>query len=228
LFPLSFPHSRLLANVVSPVPSLSVDDWKARIAPHLSTSLQTVSEKITQTEAVQSWLHNTSLEAADGLGQMSGVQGEMMGYMHMMDDLEDSLPNLLEAVANLTEGCGSVDLHWRPLQPNFSRLYVDFDRDFKAKLFVRLDDCTEAAARDALQTVAAALPKGEPFPNRPNTVTGIVARDGMGVGVRIKEHLREDRSTTRSVTLLPDNASPLEDLAAGNATRELLQLLCSA
>ena len=210
------------------MPPVSVDDWKARIAPHLSTSLQTVSEKITQTEAVQSWLHSASMEAADGLGQMSGVQGEMMGYMRMMDDLEDTLPNLLEAVADLTDGCGSVDLHWRPLQPNFSRLYVDFDRDFTAKLFVCLDDCSPDAARNAIQTVAAALPKGEPFPNRPNTVTGLVAHNGVGIGVRVNEHLREDRSTTHSVTLLPDEDSPLENLAAGDAARELLQLLCSA
>lgn len=211
-----------------PVASLSVDDWKARIAPHLSTSLQTVSEKITQTEAVQSWLHSASMEAADGLGQMSGVQGEMMGYMRMMDDLEDSLPNLLEAVADLTDGCGTVDLHWRPLQPNFSRLYVDFDRDFSAKLFVRLEDCTQDTVRDALQTVTAALPKGEPFPNRPNTVTGMVAHEGAGAGVRVKEHLREDQTTTHSVTLLPDNQSPLENLSAADAARELLRLLCSA
>jgi hypothetical protein len=168
------------------------------------------------------------MEAADGLGQMSGVQGEMMGYMHMMDDLEDTLPNLLEAVADLTDGCGTVDLHWRPLQPNFSRLYVDFDRDFTAKLFVRLDGCTRDAARDAIQAVAAALPKGEPFPNRPNTVTGLVAHNGVGVGVRVNEHLREDRSTTHSVTLLPNGESTLENLAAGDAARELLQLLCSA
>jgi len=210
------------------VSSLSVDDWKARIAPHLSTSLQTVSEKITQTEAVQSWLHSASMEAAAGLGQMSGVQGEMMGYMRMMDDLEDSLPNLLAAVSNLTEGCGTVDLHWRPLQPNFSRLYVDFDRDFTAKLFVRLEDCTGEAARNALQTVSAALPKGEPFPNRPNTVTGMVARGGLGMGVRVKEHIRENQTTTRSVTLLPDDQSPLENLSVEDAAQELLQHLCSA
>jgi len=168
------------------------------------------------------------MEAAAGLGQMSGVQGEMMGYMRMMDDLEDSLPNLLAAVATLTDGCGTVDLHWRPLQPNFSRLYVDFDRDFTAKLFVRLEDCTGEAARNALQTVSAALPKGEPFPNRPNTVTGMVARGGLGMGVRVKEHIRENQTTTRSVTLLPDDQSPLENLSVEDAAQELLQHLCSA
>jgi hypothetical protein len=210
------------------VSSLTKDDWKARIAPHLSTSLQTVSEKITQTEAVQTWLHDASMEAAAGLGQVSGMQAEMQGYMRMMDDLEAELPALVAAVEELTDGCGHVDLHWRPLQPNFSRLYVAFDRDFKVKLFVPFSDCTTDAAREAIATVADALPKGEPFPNRPNEVTGLVAREGQSVGVRLKEHLREGGSGTyRSVTLLPPNQDPLEKLDLSEAARRLHRFLCS-
>lgn len=206
---------------------LSTDEWKARIAPHLDTSLQKVSDAITQTEPVQTWLHDASMAAAEGLGQMSGVQGEMMGYMRMMDDLEDTLPTLLTAVDELTDGCGSVDLHWRPLQPNFSKLYVSFDRDFTVRLFVRLSDCTDEAARAALDTVAAALPAGDPFPNRPNEVTGLVARSGRSAGVRVKEHLREDGGgTTTSVTLLPADRSPVEKLSGAEATRQLRRLLC--
>jgi hypothetical protein len=208
--------------------SLTKDDWKDRIRPHLSTSLQTVSERITQTEAVQSWLHEASMAAAEGLGQMSGMQGEMMGYMRMMNDLEDALPELLAAVNELTDGVGEVDLHWRPLQPNFSRLYVSFDRDYTVTLFVRLDECTPEAARSALDAVTAALPAGDPFPNRPNEGTGLVARDGHAVGVRVKEHLREDGAgTTRSVTLLPPAQQPQENLSTADAARALLQLLCA-
>jgi hypothetical protein len=205
------------------------DQWKARIEPHLSTSLQTVSEQITQTEAVQSWLHDASMEAAEGLGQMSGVQGEMMGYMRMMDDLEETLPALLEAVEELTDGCGQVDLHWRPLQPNFSKLYVSFDRDYKVTVFARLADCTDEAARAALAVVADALPEGEPFPNRPNEVTGLVARDGRAVGARVREHLGDEASRTyRTVTLLPPDQKPKEDLSGPDAVRALRRLLCSA
>lgn len=208
--------------------TLSKDEWKDRIAPHLSTSLQTVSERITQTQAVQSWLHEASMAAAEGLGQMSGMQGEMMGYMRMMNDLEDTLPELLSAVDELTDGTGEVDLHWRPLQPNFSRLYVSFDRDYTVKLFARLAECTQQAAQTALDTVAAALPGGDPFPNRPNEITGLVAHDGHAVGVRVKEHLREDGAgTTRTVTLFPPNQQPRENLSTTTAVRELLQLLCS-
>ena len=208
--------------------SLTKDDWKNRIAPHLSTSLQTVSEKITQTEAVQTWLHDASMEAAAGLGQMSGVQAEMQGYMRMMDDLDAELPELVAAVEELTDGCGHVDLHWRPLQPNFSRLYVGFDRDFNVKLFVRLSDCTTDVAREAIATVADALPKGEPFPNRPNTITGLAAHEGRSVGVRAKEHLREGGAGTyQTITLLPPDREPLEKLELAEASRQLHQLLCS-
>ena len=208
--------------------SLTKDDWKARIGPHLSTSLQTVSEKITQTEAVQTWLHDASMEAAAGLGQVSGMQAEMQGYMRMMNDLEAELPELVAAVEELTDGYGTVDLHWRPLQPNFSRLYVDFNRDYTVKLFVRLSECSTPAAREALATVIDALPKGEPFPNRPNKITGLVARKDRSVGVRAKEHLRDKGpGTYQSVTLLPSGQDPLEKLDPAEAAPRLYRLLCS-
>jgi len=209
--------------------TLSVSDWKERLAPHLSTSLQTVSDRMTQTKDVQDWLQEASMAAAEGLGEASGMQGEMQGYVRMMDDLENSLPALLQAVDELTDGCGTVDLHWRPLQPNFSRLSVDFGQDYSVKLFVALSDCTPDAAREAIATVAEALPRGTPFPNRPNTVTGFAARDGGGVGVRIKEHLADDENNTyRSVTLLPGgDASPIEGLSPSDAAQSLLDLLCA-
>jgi len=210
------------------VTSPTKEEWKARIEPHLPTSLQTASEKITQTEAVQTWLQEASMAAAEGLGQMQGMQGEMMGYMRMMDELDDALPELIAAVDDLTDGCGDVDLHWRPLQPNFSRLYISFDREYTVKLFVRLDACTDDAVHAALDTIAEALPKGEPFPNRPNTMTGLVARDGRSIGVRVSEHLREEGSgTTRSVTLLPDEEQPKEGLSRSEAVRQLRQVLCT-
>lgn len=208
--------------------TLTKDDWKARIGPHLSTSLQTVSERITQTEAVQNWLRSASMKAAEGLGETSGLQGEMQGYMRMMEDLKTELPELLDAVEELTDGYGGLDLHWRPLQPNYSRLYVDFDLDYEIELFIRLNECTSDAAQSAVATITNALSEGDPFPNRPNVATGLVVRNGRGVGVRVKRHLREDRSGTyRSVTLLPRNDAPIENVEASTASRHLLQRLCS-
>jgi hypothetical protein len=207
-------------------PPSTKEDWKARIQPYLSTSLREVSDAITRTEVVQNWLHDASMEAAEGLGGVSGMQGEMQGYMRMMNALEDRFPELLVAVDELTEGCGQVDLHWRPMNPNFSRVKVTFDRDFTVKLFVRLDTPTLEAARTALHTVADALPEGDPFPNRPNTVTGLVAYDGSCLGVRVREHLGDEgQGRYRTVTLLPEDRDDIENLSEDEAARKLRQLL---
>lgn len=206
--------------------SVSKEDWKARIKPHLSTSLREVSDALTRTDVVQQWLHDASLEAAEGLGGVSGMQGEMQGYMRMMNALEDRFPNLLDAVDELTEGCGTVDLHWRPMNPNFSRVEIAFDCDFTVKLFVRIETLSPKATRSALATVADALPGGEPFPNRPNTVTGLVSHDGTCLGVRLREHLSEDgQDTYRTVTLLPDTRDNIENLSESDAADRLRQLL---
>lgn len=204
----------------------SKEDWKARIEPHLSTSLRTASDNITRTDEVQEWLHDASMEAAEGLGQVSGMQGSMQGYMRMMDALEDRFPELLAAVEELTSGCGHVDLHWRPTNPNFSRVEVAFDRDFSVDLFVRLEVLTTEAARSAIDTVAEALPDGSPFPNRPNTATGLLGHDGSCLGVRVREHLADDgQGRYRTVTLLPDDRDNLENLSVDDAARRLPQLL---
>ncbi len=229
--PFSFHRLLLCANVASlrpvlAVPTLSKTDWKARIEPYLSTSLQTVAEKITQAEPVQAWLRDASTKAAEGLGRQANMQAQMQGYARMMDDLEEALPELLAAVSELTADCGTIDLDWHPLQPTLSRLYVGFDQDVDVDLFVRLDDCTTDATREVLSTVSAALPEGQPYPNRPNTVTGLAGRDGASVGVRIREYLQKDQGRRRSATLIPSNAAPIENLSDVEATRRLLHLLC--
>lgn len=206
----------------------SKDEWKARFQPFLSSSLQTVSERLTHAPPVQAWLRKASTKAAEGLQQSPGLQGEMMGYMDLTNDLEETFPALVDAVREATDGCGRLDLDWRPLNPTLSRLYIAFDRDLTVALFCRLSACNQEAARDALDTVRAALPEGEPFPNRPNTVTGLVARNGTSLGVRIKDHRGADQGRYRTVTLLAEERSPLDGLAPSDAERALLQFFCSS
>lgn len=209
-------------------PPRSKDDWKALIEPHLSESLRTAGDEITRTTSVREWLRTASLEAAEGLGQMSGMQGEMRGYMRMMNALEDRFPELIEAVEEITEGCGHVDLHWRPLHPIYSRLYIDFDRDFSVEVFHRLSDRSRDSAQAALDTVARELPKGAPFPNRPNTATGLAALDGYCLGIRVKEHVSEETGRRyRSVTLFPPDRSPIEHLSVEDALPRIVELLPS-
>lgn len=207
-------------------PPRSKADWKARIEPHLSTSLQTVSEKIMRTDTVQRWLRKASMEAASELGNATGLQGEMKGYRQMMNALEDRFPELLGAVHELTDGHGRVELHWRPTNPNFTRLYVAFDRDYSVTVFVRLAEPTPEAARSVLQTVSDALPEGDPYPNRPNTATGLVAFEGRCLGVRVSERMGKDGDRRdRTVTLLPNDRTPIERLSPEVAVDRLLQLL---
>lgn len=204
----------------------SKDDWKALIEPHLSDSLRAAGDTITRTERVQDWLRNASMEAAEGLGHTSGLQGEMQGYMRMMNALEDRFPELIDAVEDLTEGCGKVNLHWRPLHPVYSRLYIDFDKDYSVDVFHRLSDRSQEAARQALEAVAEHLPEGTPFPNRPNTVTGLVALQGYCLGIRVKEHVRENsRRRYRSVTLFPPDQSPIEALSVEETPSRMVHLL---
>ena len=213
--------------MTSDADGFSTDEWKARIEPHLSSSLQTVSDQITHAAPVQGWLRRASTKAAEGLGRSPGMPGEMRGYMQLTDDLGTTFPNLVEAVQDLTDGWGKLDVEWRPLSPTQSRLYVRFDRKFTPSLFCHLDDCTPQAARAALNTVADALPESDPFPNRPNTVTGLVARRGTALGVRVKAHRHPERGRYRTVTFLPHKRSPLEDRPFQDADRALLQFFCS-
>lgn len=208
--------------------SLTKDEWKDRLRTPLSESLEAANDTIMQTQHVQSWLRSASMEAAEALGQQRGRQGEMQGYAHMMETLEAELPPLLEAVDELTSGCGHIDLDWRPMHPTSSRLYVSFDRPYTVDLFYRLTNCTEDEAQSAVATVVKALPEGKPFPNRPNEITGLVAREGRGVGVRVKEHVRDDGSgTAKSVSLLPPNQESTKNLSGPEVVRRLQQLLCS-
>jgi len=209
--------------------SRSKADWKSLLAPLLPTSVEAASDRLMRTDTIQQWLRRASADAAEGLRQQPGMQGEMHGYNQLKADFEDRFPALLAAVKEITEGCGTIDLDWTPMNPTLSRVRVRFDREFTVDLFVRLEAPTPDAARDALHTVADALPEGTPFPNRPNTVTGLVAHDGTCLGVRVREHLGDDRQGRyRTVTLLPEGRDAIENLSVRDAISRLLQAVAPA
>ena len=200
--------------------ALSVHDWMDRVRPHLSRSMQDASDAITNTARIQSWIHEASFKAVEGMGQMHAMQAEAMGHMRMLDDLHDTFPNLVEAVETLTNGYGSLDIHWRPLTPNFSRIRVTFNRSYNVHTFFELDGHTSSDTQEVLEMMADTLPKGAPFPRRPHEVTALVVYRDVPLGVRLREHLVDD-ARMKKVTLLPDNAKPAEDLPWSIAHRAM-------
>lgn len=208
--------------------SPSREEWKDRLAPLLGESLQDVSEQITSHPRIQSWLQEASFEAARGLAGMPDMQARAQAYGYMLDQLKEHFAPLVRAVHDLTDGCGHLDLHWRPLEPNYSRIYVTFDHNFDVDVFYRLDALTSDDAAQALRTVKNALPKGTPFPNRPNEATGLVSHEGTCAGVRYKDWIDENGKRWRSVALLPNDRDPVKNLREEETAAALLKLFQTA
>lgn len=190
---------------------MTKSEWKDRIQPHLHRSLQDVSDVITSAPPVQSWLHEASFEAVEGLAEMHPMQAEAMGHMRMLDDLRDTFPALVDAINELTSGYGSLDIHWRPLTPNFSRVTVSFDREYSVEAFIRLNDATPSAGQRAVDRLRDTLPKGDPFPNRPHEVTGLLVYRDIPLGLRLHDRVT-DTGREVSATLFPEDARPVETL----------------
>jgi hypothetical protein len=206
-----------------PSAPLTQDEWIDRLRPLLHTSLDEVSERITSHPSIQSWLHDASFEAAQGLGGMPSMQAEAQAYGRMLDGLKEHFPALVAAVDELTHNCGQLDLHWRPLEPNYSRIYIRFDRAFDIDLCYPLPSISREALAGALRAVRDALPRGAPFPNRPNTVTGLVVHTGTDVGVRYTDRIGDEGQRWRRVTLLAPPRDPLNGLDDEQAIEALMQ-----
>jgi hypothetical protein len=205
--------------------SLSKDEWVDRLRPLLTESLDELSERLTSHPSIQSWLHEATFEAAQGLQGMADMQAQARAHGRMLDSLTHRFPALVNAVEAMTHGCGSLDIHWRPLEPNYSRVYIGFNRSFDVDLCYPIEDLSEAAIEKAFQAVENALPSSTPFPNRPNTETGLVVHDGTGVGVRYSDRVTENDRRLRRVTLLAPDREPLENAAPSDAAAALLRYL---
>jgi len=204
-------------------------DWIDRIEPHLSESLSSANDRINQSEPVQAWIRRASSEAAEAVPQSPapGMGEQMKGYAQMTSALELDLPALLEAVNELTDGFGHLELDWRPFNPSLSRLLIAFEDDFSVDVFCRLPACRRNSAQEVLQAIETVLPQGDPFPNRPNAATGFVVHDGNGLGVRVHDHLDQSGSRYQTVSLLPLNQEPVTGLSRTDAVSPLLDRLCA-
>ena len=206
-------------------PPLSKDEWQQHIKPLLERSLRQVQRAITNERHVQSWIRTASFEAAMGIRNPADVQAEANAYRHLLDDLNDTFPELVEAVGELTDGCGTLDVNWRPLSPEYTSLYINFGADYKVNIFCKLRAAVPKEARRALDLLARALPPSEPFPKRPNKAAGLLSLDNRCLGVRLFERHPGDEKPHRSVTLQLDRQEPVRDLTPAEAPAQIIDLL---
>jgi hypothetical protein len=166
--------------------------------------LAEASERITAHPAVQKWLREAGFEAARGL-RGGDAMAQAQAHGRMARDLKEQFPTLVEAVREATGGCGELALQWRPLHPNYSKVYLSFfDGAFDPDVFCALRSPALSAVRDALRAVREALPKGEPFAGQPNEAAGVLEHDGRCLGVRYRERASEKEGRPRrSVALVP-------------------------
>lgn len=190
--------------------------------------MRAVHEKITSEGHVQRWLQRASFEAAQGLTAANHLQAEAQAHARLLDDLTDTFPALVDAVRELTDGCGTLDLRWRPLNPNYSRIEVDFGRSFDIDVFYRCDTLDDDTIRDALKRIHGALPKSDPFPNRPQTATGLVAHDGEAVGFRWSKRLNDEGKEWLTGTILPASGETIDNIRPGSAPKALMNALSQA
>ena len=214
--------------MASSAPLLSASAWKERLAPAFTRSMRAVHEKITSQRSVQQWLQQASFQAAQNLTAANHFQAEAQAHARLLADLADTFPALVEAVHELTDGCGQLDLHWRPLNPNYSRVEVRFGRDFEIDVFYRCEAMDEANLQAALRCVKSVLPDSEPFPGRPQTATGLVAYAGRVAGFRWVRRLNDKRKTWVTGTVLPPNADAIENIRPSSALQVLRQVLVPA
>lgn len=190
----------------------STAEWKQRLRPLFAKSMRDVHERITSEPHVQRWLQRASFEVTENLMAENPFQAEAKAHARLLDHLVDTFPALVEAVDALTDGCGTLDVRWRPLNPNYSRIEVDFGRNHAIDVFYRCPTLDAADIRTALRHVREALPEGAPFPNRPQTATGLVAHDGRAVGVRWIRRVDDDGTNWLTGTLLHRDGTATENL----------------
>ena len=112
------------------MPDLDERTWKERLGPALERSVDRAEETITRTPDVQAWVRTASYRAAMSVGYQGDIESAAAAYGYMLDDLRERFPSLVAAVHDLTAGCARLDLHWRPLSPQYSRVRLDFGTDF--------------------------------------------------------------------------------------------------
>ena len=182
----------------------TLDEWLALLAPALQQPLRQVEELINADPELQQWLQEAAFQAAMEAAAQSDPTALNAVYQRLQDELETRFRELSEAIARITHGCGHLRLNWQPDAPHYSRVEIDFRRDYTVDLFMTLADPLPDALHRALDRLRSLLPADEPYPRRPHQATALLFYRGQAPALRLLDHLTPAGRRQTAVVFLPD------------------------
>ncbi len=203
------------------MPHRSRDDWIALLQPVLHQPLRHIEALLNADAELQQWLQEASYQAAMEAARQADPYAFSAAYQRLQDELTTRFHELATAITQLTQGCGRLRLNWQPDAPNYSRVEIDFGRDYAVDLFIQLSDLSLAALRQALERLQRLLPADDPYPRRPHQVTAMLAFQGCCPALRLYDHLTPSGRRQTAIVLLPDQ-KPSAEMSPEDALRLLL------
>ncbi|MDQ7039818.1 MAG: hypothetical protein Q9M35_02665 [Rhodothermus sp.] len=203
------------------MPHRSRDDWIALLQPVLHQPLRKIEDLLNADAELQQWLQEAAYRAAMEAAGQADPYALSAAYQRLQDELTTRFHELATAIAQLTQGCGRLRLNWQPDAPNYSRVEIDFGRDYTVDLFIQLPEPSFAVLRQVLEHLRRLLPSDDPYPRRPHQVTALLAFQGRCPALRLYDHLTSSGRYQTAIVLLPDQ-KPSEEMSPENALRLLL------
>lgn len=182
----------------------AVDEWLALLAPAFQQPLRQVEELLNADPELQQWLQEAAFQAAMEASWQSDPYALSAAYQRLQDELETRFGSLAEAIAHLTQGCGRLRLNWQPDAPHYSRVEIDFGRDYTVDLFMTLTDPLPQALHRALERLRALIPLDDPYPRRPHQATALLFYRGKAPALRLLDHLTPAGRRQTALLFLPD------------------------
>lgn len=181
---------------------MTTEDWFSVLAREPVTDLGLLKDRLTNHPEIQAWLPSASIRSVEGLEDMDEASMSAYAFGNLMADLEAAFPELVQAVRRLTGGCGKLTIHWRPSDPQYSTLGLEFGTAHDVHLLrnVSNERGIERAIVEFLNVLADKVPPGMPARGRPDRATGLVVRKDHCVYVEFKvENTGRDVSRSASI-----------------------------
>lgn len=192
------------------MPPRSVDEWLALLQPALQQPLQQVQALINADPALLQWLQEAAYQAAMEASWQPDLYAFSAAYQRLQTELEMRFRELAAAIVQLTQGRGRLRLHWQPNAPQYSRVEIDFGRDYAVDLFIPLAPPLPNALSQALGRLRSLLPPYDPYPRRPHQVTAILAYQGRSPALQLLDHLTPTGHHQTAVIFVPDQQPSTE------------------